>query len=108
MKKLKNNYNQDIVLMTLNKLFENKFEKEYRFDEKRKWRFDLACPSLKIGIEVQGGIWIGGRHTRAKGYVADMEKNNEAVKQGWRILYYQSYDEVLEKYNDIICVMKSR
>lgn len=59
---------------------------EYRFDAKRKWRFDLAWPEYKIAIEIEGGIWTQGRHTRGKGYLSDMEKYNAAALQGWRVL----------------------
>lgn len=31
--------------------------KEYRFHDKRKWRFDYAIPEHKIAIEVEGGVW---------------------------------------------------
>jgi len=62
--------------------------KEYRFHPKRRWRFDYAWPEYKVAIEIEGGAWIYGRHTRAKGFVNDMEKYNEAVLLGWRVLRY--------------------
>lgn len=60
---------------------------EYRFCE-RRWRFDHAIPEHKIAIEVEGGIWTGGRHTRGAGYIKDMEKYNRATVEGWRVLRY--------------------
>lgn len=60
--------------------------KEYRFHDKRKWRFDYAIPEHKIAIEVEGGVWTGGRHTSPQGFLGDMEKYNTATVMGWRVL----------------------
>ena len=60
--------------------------KEYRFHSTRLWRFDYAIPRLKIAIEIDGGIWIQGRHNSPKGYINDMEKFNEAAALGWVVL----------------------
>ncbi len=59
---------------------------EYKFHPTRKWRFDYAWPELKIALEVEGGVWSGGRHTSGKGFTADMEKYNAAVASGWAVL----------------------
>lgn len=61
-------------------------EFEWRFHVNRKWRFDLAWPGNRVAMEVEGGIWTGGRHSRGKGIKADMEKYNTATLMGWRIL----------------------
>ena len=58
---------------------------EYRFDQKRRWRFDFADPLNLVAIEVEGGVWTGGRHTRAKGFLGDVEKYNRAAFLGWRV-----------------------
>ena len=39
---------------------------------------------------VEGGIWSGGRHTRGKGYLGDMEKYNTAAKLGFTVLRYST------------------
>jgi len=41
-----------------------------------------------LAIEIEGGIWSRGRHTRGKGYHQDCEKYNEATILGWRILRF--------------------
>lgn len=60
--------------------------KEHKFHPTRKWRFDYAIPAHKIAIEVEGGVWTGGRHTSPKGFLNDMEKYNTATVMGWRVL----------------------
>jgi hypothetical protein len=60
---------------------------EYRFDPVRRWRFDWAWPELYVALEVNGGVWIAGRHSRGSGQVGDFEKWSEAAAQGWRILH---------------------
>ena len=59
--------------------------KEYKFHPTRRWRFDYAIPEHKIALEVEGGVWTGGRHTSPKGFLNDMEKYNTATLMGWRV-----------------------
>lgn len=61
---------------------------EYRFHPIRKWRFDYAIPAKKIAIEIEGGLWLQGRHNRPLTMIKDFEKYNEAAILGWRILKY--------------------
>lgn len=59
----------------------------------RLWRLDFAWPKeahdlySPVALEIDGGVWTGGRHTRGQGYIGDMEKFNEAVLQGWMCLH---------------------
>lgn len=86
--------------------------KEYSFHPERRWRFDVAWVSIRLAVEVDGGIhgrpvtchncgqtvkrrlkngrWMvvreGGRHNTGSGFEADAEKLNEAVMHGWAVL----------------------
>lgn len=66
---------------------------EYRFDradtiatKARQWRFDYAYVEQRVALEVEGGVWTGGRHTRGAGFLKDMAKYNRAAILGWRVL----------------------
>lgn len=59
---------------------------EYKFHAERRWRFDYAWPDAKVALEVEGGVWVGGRHTSAKGFLNDIEKYNAATVLGWKVL----------------------
>lgn len=62
------------------------FEREYRFHQTRAWRFDFALPAAKLAIEVQGGVFTGGRHARGDGITNECEKVAAAVIAGWRVM----------------------
>jgi hypothetical protein len=61
-------------------------EAEHRFAAPRRWRFDFAWPAYRVALEVEGGVWTGGRHTSGAGFVRDMEKYNAAGGLGWIVL----------------------
>jgi very-short-patch-repair endonuclease len=61
---------------------------EHRFAPPRRWRFDRAYPDRKLAIELEGGVWSGGRHTRPAGFEADCDKYNCATVEGWRVLRF--------------------
>lgn len=63
-------------------------EREFRFHETRRWRFDYAWPEARVAVEVEGGIYAGGRHTRGAGYEEDTKKYNAAAIRGWLLLRY--------------------
>ena len=66
------------------------YEKEFRFHPVRRWRLDFFLPEHRIGLECEGGTWIAGRHTRGKGYEADLRKYNEAMRMGIRIFRFST------------------
>jgi hypothetical protein len=59
---------------------------EYRFAPPRRWRFDFAWTEHKVALEVDGGVFTNGRHTRGAGVLKDMEKLNTAAIAGWRVV----------------------
>lgn len=61
---------------------------ELSFAPPRRWRFDFAWPERKVAVEVDGGVWTQGRHTRGGGFVKDMEKLNRAATLGWTVLRF--------------------
>jgi hypothetical protein len=80
------------------------FEREYQFHSERKWRADFALiapMTVRLGsglhwtysagkllIEIDGGSWVAGRHTRGSGFEKDAEKLNAAAELGYRVLRY--------------------
>lgn len=59
------------------------WEREHLFARPRRWRFDFAWPEFKLAVEIDGGTWSGGRHTRGAGFAKDCEKMNAAQLAGW-------------------------
>ena len=60
---------------------------EVQFAPPRKWRFDYyvwKCNNGRqgVGIEIEGGGWVAGRHTRGKGFENDLEKYATATAMG--------------------------
>lgn len=60
-------------------------EQEVRFHPKRKWRFDFSWRGRFIAVEIEGGVFSGGRHTQGKGFTEDCVKYNEAQILGWKV-----------------------
>lgn len=75
---------------------------EHRFHPARKWRIDYAIIPHKIAIEVEGGAYTNGRHTRPMGFVNDMEKYNALTVHGWRLIRVQPKDLVTVKTLNLI------
>ena len=66
---------------------------EYQAIPSRRFRWDGAYPEIKLLYEIEGGIWAGHNgtqsgHTSGVGLSRDYEKNNLAVINGWRVLYF--------------------
>lgn len=82
--------------------------REYRFHPSRLWRFDYAIPDLRIAIEIDGGVWINGRHNRASGYLGDMEKFNAAAALGWVVLKFTPQEQYSAKALEIITLTATK
>lgn len=63
-------------------------EREFIFAPPRRFRFDFAWPVPRIAVELDGGTWIGGRHTRGSGFERDLEKLNLAALLSWTVLRF--------------------
>lgn len=60
---------------------------EHIFCPGRRWKFDYAWPMKGVALEVQGGLFIQGRHSRGPALLKEHEKLNAGAVRGWRILY---------------------
>lgn len=63
-------------------------EREFCFAMPRRWRADFAFLEERILIEIEGGTWTAGRHTRGSGFSSDCEKYNAAAILGYRVLRF--------------------
>lgn len=52
----------------------------------RRFRCDLVWRADKVVVEVQGGAFVAGRHSRGMGQVKDFEKLNLLTLAGYRVL----------------------
>lgn len=62
------------------------FTKEFRFHPDRKWQADFRIDDMPILVEVEGGVFSNGRHTRGEGYTKDCEKYSAAAVNGWYVI----------------------
>jgi len=74
------------------------FEQEYRFHPERKWRADFYfarseqwIPNAivrfsKLLVEIDGGGFVAGRHSRGMGVQNDCEKQSAAAILGYRVI----------------------
>lgn len=54
--------------------------RQFRLDEKRRWRIDLAWPDRKIAVEVDGMA-----HRIRERFMRDIERQNELAFRGWKL-----------------------
>jgi hypothetical protein len=68
---------------------EESCEQEFEFAKPRKWRFDWVFRDMvrPVALEIQGGIFTGGRHVRGAALLEEMAKLNEACILGYRVLF---------------------
>lgn len=66
------------------------------------WRFDFAWPQHQIAVEIEGGTWSGGRHTRGAGFAEDCRKYNAAQALCWRV--FRATGEMV-KSGEIIVIL---
>jgi very-short-patch-repair endonuclease len=61
-------------------------EREVKAIPGRLFRFDLCWRDRMLAAEVDGGVWVMGRHNRPSGFEKDAEKMSLAAIAGWRVL----------------------
>jgi hypothetical protein len=60
---------------------------EFVFHPTRRWRFDYCFVDQRLAVEVQGGLFVAGRHSRGAALLGEHEKLNAAAVLGYRVLY---------------------
>lgn len=65
-------------------------EREVMLVPNRRFRFDFVHRKSKIAIEINGAIWVQGRHSRGSGLVKEYEKLNFATMHGYRVFILSS------------------
>ena len=87
-KRADNKYQQQLELIFLSLGLD--VVPEYRFHEKRKWRFDWALPAIRVAIEYEGLNFVHGGasgHQTIRGVAAGNEKYSEANIAGWCLVW---------------------
>ncbi len=87
-KRTDNKYKQQLELIFLSMKLD--VVREYKFHEKRHWKFDFALPAIRVAIEYEGlNFGHGGAsgHQTIKGVVAGNEKYSEACIAGWCLVW---------------------
>lgn len=74
---------------------------EYKFHPTRKWRFDFLFAN-RVALEVQGGLFSGGRHSRGASLLKEHEKLNNAACMGYRVLYCIPQNLCMQETLDMI------
>jgi len=82
-------------------------EAEFRFNPERRWRADFAHLPSRTLVEVEGGIYVNGRHNRAAGFAADLEKYLEAALSGWRVVRLGPAEITVPKVARLVALVRS-
>jgi hypothetical protein len=62
------------------------FVRQYKPFNDRKYRCDFYLPKYNTIIEIEGGIYVQGRHNRGKGYSDDCKKYNLLTMAGYKVI----------------------
>lgn len=65
-------------------------EEEFRFHPVRRWRWDYAWPELMLAVEIDGGLYVAGRHSRGAGREKDLEKVAHGLILGWTVFTFST------------------
>ncbi len=110
-------YQFEYYLATIALNYNLEIEKEFKFDtlEGRRYRFDYCFPSIRLAVEIDGGVWMDkSGHSSGEGITKDIEKLNLAVLNRYVVLrftYQQSTSyikNVLETYLEKILNLQKK
>lgn len=82
--------------------FKSRVRKRVQISPRQEVAVCYAVPEHKIALEVEGGVWTGGRHTSPKGFLGDIEKYNTATLMGWRVFRTTPDDLYKKKTLDLM------
>lgn len=63
-------------------------------------RADFCWSREKVVVEVEGGTWSGGKHTRGAGFSKNARKHNFAALDNWTVLRVTS--EMIKRTTDAL------
>lgn len=78
--------------------------REFHFLSGRRYAADFAWVDYNLLVEIEGGVWSGGRHTRGKGFTEDCRKYNLAQIEGYDVLRFTA--EMVESGEALDCLRK--
>lgn len=61
-------------------------DREVKLIPGRRYRWDLVWQAQRVVVEIQGGTWSRGAHSRGVGQARDAEKQALATLAGYRCL----------------------
>lgn len=66
---------EDTLAFQLKQVKAPLFERQFRITPERKFKADFYFPVGRVVVEVEGGGYINGRHSRGAGMESDAEKS---------------------------------
>ena len=79
---------EDTLAFQLRALGITGWTREYRWHAAVAWRADFAFPAAKLLVEIEGGTYIAGRHSRGAEFAKDCLKYAAALLDGWGVLRF--------------------
>ena len=79
---------EDLFAMQLDAAGLGGYVREAQIIPNRKFRYDFYFPEHRLCVEVQGGVWSNGAHSRPTGIKRDYEKSNLCTQYGFKLLQF--------------------
>jgi very-short-patch-repair endonuclease len=76
---------ENLALMIIESLGYPEPVRQARLVPGRKFQADFSWARRRLVLEVEGGIYKGGRHVSPQGFLGDIEKYNLFTALGWRV-----------------------